>query len=82
MVHPWFTGINWDAVASRKYKPPFVPILKNEQDTTYFSAAITTSSIESVNSYASMPTREHENAETKYFSGFDYNPDDDNEVAL
>jgi hypothetical protein len=75
MVHPWFKGINWLAVSSKKYKPPFVPILKSEQDTTYFSAAITSSSIESVNSYASMASREGE-TESKYFSGFDYNPDE------
>lgn len=39
---------------SKKYKPPFVPILKSEQDTTYFSAAITSSSLESVSSYSTM----------------------------
>jgi len=44
-MHPWFEGINWDAVMNYKYKPPFVPILKNDQDTTYFSAAITSSSL-------------------------------------
>lgn len=44
-MHKWFEGINWDAVQSCKYKPPFVPILKSDQDTTYFSAAITSSSL-------------------------------------
>jgi len=44
-MHPWFKGIDWEAVMGCKYKPPFVPILKSEQDTTYFSAAITSSSL-------------------------------------
>jgi hypothetical protein len=59
-------------VASKKYKSPFVPVLKSEHDTTYFSAAITSSSLESVTSYASMPNRD-EKAESSYFAGFDYN---------
>ena len=73
--HPWFSGINWESVYSGKYKPPFVPVLKGEHDTTYFSAALTTSSLESVSCYAA-PVKENENNEGKYFSGFDYNPDE------
>ena len=57
-MHKWFEGINWDAVQSCKYKPPFVPILKSDQDTTYFSAAITSSSLESVSSYSSGMNRD------------------------
>jgi hypothetical protein len=70
-------------VQSSKYKPPFVPILKSDQDTTYFSAAITSSSLESVSSYTSGMGvgRETGTGEDKYFSGFDYNPDEENEVA-
>ena len=77
-MHPWFEGINWEAVQSCKYKPPFVPILKSDQDTTYFSAAITSSSLESVSSYSSGMNRDAEPTEDKYFSGFDYNPDEEN----
>ena len=32
--HPFFKGIDWDNV--RNMKPPFIPILKNEYDTSYF----------------------------------------------
>jgi hypothetical protein len=73
-MHPWFNGINWECVMQRKYKAPFVPILKSEEDTTYFSAAITSSSLESVSSYSTM--RDTDPMENKYFSGFDYNPDE------
>ena len=76
MKHPWFDGINWAAVMGMKYKPPFVPILKHEQDTTYFSAAITSTSLESVSSYSSMS---NEPEQTKYFGGFDYNADEEDE---
>lgn len=62
----------------QKYKSPFVPVLQNEQDTTYFSAAITSSSLESVTSYATMPSRE-DTGEVNYFAGFDYSPEDENE---
>lgn len=58
-----------------------MPILKSDQDTTYFSAAITSSSLESVSSYSSGMNRDSETSETKYFSGFDYNPDEENEVS-
>ncbi len=60
-----------------------MPILKSDQDTTYFSAAITSSSLESVSSYSSGmgASRENEAGDNKYFSGFDYNPDEENEVS-
>ena len=67
-------------MVSRKYKPPFVPILKSKQDTTYFSAAITSSSLESVNSYSAMSNRESEASSSQYFSGFDYDAEEEEVV--
>ena len=32
--HPFFNGVDWDNI--RNSKPPFIPILKNEYDTSYF----------------------------------------------
>jgi hypothetical protein len=51
--------------------------LKNDEDTTYFSASITSSSLESVRSYAAVSSRGSHLDKTKYFAGFDYNPDED-----
>merc|ERR1711916_348448 len=28
--HPWFTGIDWDRVATRGYEPPFKPTIDPE----------------------------------------------------
>ena len=38
--HPFFKGIDWDNI--RNLKPPFIPILKNEYDTSYFETFDTT----------------------------------------
>ena len=32
--HPFFKGVDWDNI--RNSKPPFIPFLKNEYDTSYF----------------------------------------------
>ena len=32
--HPFFNGVDWDNI--RNSKPPFIPFLKNEYDTSYF----------------------------------------------
>ena len=34
--HPFFYGFNWDNI--RNIKPPFIPFLRNEYDTSYFDA--------------------------------------------
>ena len=34
--HPFFAGIDWDN--ARNMKPPFIPFLKNEYDTNYFTS--------------------------------------------
>lgn len=35
MSHPFFKTINWDAIYSKKIKPPFVPNIKSELDHKY-----------------------------------------------
>jgi hypothetical protein len=34
--HPWFRSIDFDALASRTFKAPFVPMIKSEGDTSNF----------------------------------------------
>ncbi len=34
--HPWFKGINWKDVAERKLRPPYIPELNGEGDTSNF----------------------------------------------
>jgi hypothetical protein len=34
--HPWFKSIDFDALASRTFKAPFVPMIKSEGDTSNF----------------------------------------------
>lgn len=34
--HDWFFGINWDQINERLITPPFVPQLKDLEDTSYF----------------------------------------------
>ena len=28
-AHPWFKGIDWNAVLEKKYRAPFIPILES-----------------------------------------------------
>lgn len=36
--HPWFAGVDWDAVEEARLVPPFVPDLKSLHDTKYFDS--------------------------------------------
>ncbi|KAK8848115.1 RAC-gamma serine/threonine-protein kinase [Tritrichomonas musculus] len=40
--HPFFKSLNWDDVLSKKYKPEWVPQIKEETDTTNFDTEFTT----------------------------------------
>ncbi|XP_045473361.1 ribosomal protein S6 kinase beta-1 [Harmonia axyridis] len=39
--HPYFKGIDWNDVYNKRYKPPFVPTLKNSKDTSMFDSKFT-----------------------------------------
>ena len=45
-AHPYFDGINWDDAWAQKLTPPFVPVLKNETDLTYFDKMFTDEKID------------------------------------
>jgi serine/threonine protein kinase len=36
MDHPWFTSIDFDLLAKRQIRPPFIPDVKGEGDTSNF----------------------------------------------
>lgn len=36
-AHPWFNGVDWDLLAERKVKPPFVPTLGSDDDDSFIS---------------------------------------------
>jgi len=40
-AHRFFKGVNWDDVMSRKTKPPFLPLLKSEDDFSHFDDEFT-----------------------------------------
>ena len=35
-AHKWFRGVDWQQVGSRKIPPPWVPKVRNHNDTQYF----------------------------------------------
>jgi len=39
--HKFFTGVNWDHVLSKKTKPPFLPVLRSEDDFSNFDDEFT-----------------------------------------
>ncbi|CEG67013.1 hypothetical protein RMATCC62417_03498 [Rhizopus microsporus] len=50
-AHPYFERIDWDLVAKRQLEPPFVPVIKDEQDCSHFDDVFT-----------SMPVRISQNS--------------------
>ncbi len=34
--HPWFQGVNWEALLNKEIKAPFKPVIKSEIDVSYF----------------------------------------------
>ena len=34
--HPWFKSFNWEKLINREIEAPFVPILSNDTEVTYF----------------------------------------------
>ena len=40
-AHRFFKGVNWDDVMSRRTKPPFLPLLKSEDDFSHFDDEFT-----------------------------------------
>ncbi len=41
MKHPWFDGVDWDAIMAKKIKPPFKPKLASEIDVRHIDSTFT-----------------------------------------
>ncbi|KAL4448713.1 hypothetical protein ABPG74_012802 [Tetrahymena malaccensis] len=46
--HPWFMSLDWDVLKNKKYKPPFVPDIKNEDTPGYVDKYFLNMNIQSV----------------------------------
>ncbi len=34
--HPWFSPVNWTALFNKEIKPPFIPLVKTDDDISHF----------------------------------------------
>ena len=68
--HCYFEGVNWDDAWERKLEPPFVPILKNETDLSYFDKMFTDEKIEGSN-VSEIPSSTMM-SQTNDYKGFTY----------
>jgi serine/threonine protein kinase len=39
--HPWFSGVDWEAIHNKQIKPPFKPKLQGEEDIKYIDKTFT-----------------------------------------
>jgi len=70
--HRFFGKVDWEAVLSRKTKPPFTPVLKSEDDCSNFDSEFTSKpAIDSPPGCLPSPSVED------VFLGFSYNREDD-----
>jgi len=46
-THPWFSGVNWDALLKKEIKPPFTPVVSGEFDVSNFDPEFTETPVES-----------------------------------
>ena len=45
--HPWFDSMNWTALADKKLKAPFIPLVKSYSDVSNFDPEFTQCEVES-----------------------------------
>jgi ribosomal protein S6 kinase alpha-5 len=39
--HPWINQMKWDDLIAKKIKPPFIPVIKEENDVSNFAPEFT-----------------------------------------
>jgi len=75
--HPFFATINWESIINKNIKPPFIPKLRNENDTRYFDPDFTEdTSKDSYNAGDSL--NENENP----YVGFSYDANKEGEKEV
>jgi hypothetical protein len=52
--HPWFLNVSWDTLLKKKYKPPFVPLIKSDIDVSNFDPEFTEQPIDTPNQSMSI----------------------------
>jgi len=59
----WFSGVDWDAFLNKKIRPPFIPVIKGDLDTSNFDPEFTETTVDSYkgNSMGSMVYEQFEN---------------------
>lgn len=57
--HPWFLNVNWNSLLKKKYKPPFLPIIRSETDLSNFDPEFTELPIETPDSYSINDYQSH-----------------------
>lgn len=71
MEEPFFRNINFDDILSLKVKPPYIPEIKSEEDTSYFEQEFTTAPPTLTPLPSVLTTKQQEE-----FRGFSFMPDD------
>ena len=67
--HPFFSGIDWDAILNMKIRPPFTPKLRTETDTRYIDPDFTNCTpVDSLTNGESLTEGENP------YDNFSYNP--------
>ena len=68
--HPFFNGVDWDLAIQKKYKPPFIPKLKNDVDLRYFDNCFTDEPIGGTKRKITIRDRDRE--PSNEYKGFTY----------
>ena len=68
--HPFFNGVDWDLAIQKKYKPPFIPKLKNDVDLRYFDNCFTDEPIGGP--YRRITIRDRDREPSNEYKGFTY----------
>ena len=52
-MHPWFSRIDWNAILTKKIRPPFIPKVKNELDVSCFDDEFVSGDVHSMSDSSS-----------------------------